>query len=198
MSDLLSPDKLNLFLFFVVPGFVSLKTYDLMVPSARRDLSQSIIEVVSFSMVNLAIWYWLVDLLSAHNVRTNQPALFYIAMFVVLLISPALLAFGVVSLLRSRRLRGKFLHPTPMPWDYVFGKGSSYWLLFHLKSGQKVGGYYSQHSFASSFPRPQEIYVEHLWRVSPEGLFLEKIDRTAGAIVRADECVMIEFFSTRS
>lgn len=198
MADLLAPEKLNLFLFFVVPGFVSLKVYDLMVPSARRDFSASIIEVISFSMINFAAWYWLIDLSNRNDLRIDAPVFYYLTMSLVLLVSPTLLAIVGYWFLGSNFLRGRVVHPTPMSWDFLFKQGRSYWLLFHLKSGQKLGGFYSSNSFASSFPHSQEVYVEQLWRVDANGRFLEKADRTAGAVIRADECMLIELFTTRS
>jgi hypothetical protein len=195
MDDILKPETLNLFLFFVVPGFVSLKVYDLFIASERRNLSESAIEVVSFSMLNLAIWYWLIDLVHRADVRSTHPLRYYLAIFLVIFISPALLAVLTQRLLRSEFLRGKVIHPTGEPWDYVFSQGESMWVLFHLKNGKKVGGYYSANSFASSHPHPPSMYVEQLWRVDAEGKFVACADRTAGAIIRFDECELIEFFT---
>lgn len=194
MADLLRLDTLNLFLFFVVPGFVSLKFYDLTVPSARRNFAESTLEVISFSMINLALWYWLIDLMSFRGLRANSPAAYYAAMFVILFVSPASLALITQRLLRSDFLRGRIVHPTPLAWDYLFSQGKSYWILCHMKSGQKVGGYYSQRSFASSHPHPPEVYIEKLWKLDTEGRFVAEAEQTAGALIRADECHLIEFF----
>ena len=73
MSDLLKPGTLDLFLFFVVPGFVSISVYDLLVPSGRRNLSESAIQIISFSMLNVAIWYWAISSMAEVDLRHVHP-----------------------------------------------------------------------------------------------------------------------------
>jgi hypothetical protein len=82
-----------------------------------------------------------------------------------------------------------------MAWEHVLGKNKPYYIIFHLKSGQKLGGLYSGESFASSFPQAQEIYVQELYHVTEQGKFGDKVERTEGAIIRFDECSFIEFFT---
>ncbi len=50
-------------------------------------------------------------------------------------------------------------------------------------------------SFASTSPGRRDIYVEEIWRVDDQGRFLERIEQTAGALVKRDECSVIEFFT---
>ena len=56
--DLWSVDKLILFLVFFTPGFVSLKVWDMHIPSERRDFSKSLLEVIGYSTMNLAVFIW--------------------------------------------------------------------------------------------------------------------------------------------
>jgi hypothetical protein len=39
MDDVWGADKLTLFVIFFLPGFISMKVYDLLVPGERRDFS---------------------------------------------------------------------------------------------------------------------------------------------------------------
>jgi hypothetical protein len=55
LADILRLETLALFLFFVVPGFLAIRVYDLIVPSERRDFGQSVIDVVTYSLLNLAV-----------------------------------------------------------------------------------------------------------------------------------------------
>jgi hypothetical protein len=118
-------------------------------------------------------------------------------MFGILVVSPILLAIGTYRLRASDALRKFVIHPSPTPWDFVFGQRRSFWILFHLKSGQRLGGYYSTNSFTSSFPNTEEMYVECLWVVDEAGRFKEAVVDSAGAIVRADECHFIELFEVK-
>ncbi len=197
MADLLKPGVLDLFLFFVVPGFVSLSVYDLFVPSARRNLSESAIQVISFSMFNIALWYWAISSMAETDLRQTHPVEYNIFAFGIIVVSPTLLAVATYRLRVSEALRKFAIHPSPTPWDFLFGQRRVFWILFHLKSGQRLGGYYSTNSFTSSFPNDEEIYVECLWKVDESGHFLEPVIDSAGAIVRIDECFFIELFQVK-
>jgi hypothetical protein len=197
MSDLLKPGTLDLFLFFVVPGFVSISVYDLLVPSGRWNLSESAIQIISFSMLNVAIWYWAISSMAEADLRHIHPVAYNILMFGIIVVSPALLAIATYRLRIAEALRKFAVHPSPTPWDFLFGQRRVFWILFHLKSGQRLGGYYSTRSFTSSFPNDEEIYVECLWRVDESGQFLERVTDSAGALVRAEECHFIELFEVK-
>ncbi|SRR6266699_4945091 len=84
----------------------------------------------------------------------------------------------------------------PTPWDYFFSKQTmACYVLIHFKSGGRIGGYYGVKSYASEHPEPQQIYLEALWKITEEGRFVEKVPDTLGAIIRFDECSMIELIS---
>jgi hypothetical protein len=199
MEELLKPDVLVLFLVFVVPGFVAMKTHDLMVPAAVRNFGDSIIEAVSYSMLNLALLFWAISLLHSGGFPSRHPGWYYLAMFGILFVAPVGLA-ATAQAARGWRLFERFLlHPAPTAWDYFFCRREHLWVLCHLKDGRMIGGVYSRESTTSSYPHPQEIYIEELWRVDASGRFLSAIPQTGGALVRGDECSFIEFFkpSTR-
>jgi hypothetical protein len=96
-----------------------------------------------------------------------------------------------------RRFAKMVVHPVPMAWDYAFNKGKSYWVVFHLKNGKKVGGYYSNESFVSGYPDAQDIYVQEMWRLDELGRFNTKVSRTAEGYFRVEDCDYIEFLSVK-
>lgn len=51
--DIWTAEKLPLFLVFIVPGFVSLKVWDLLVPGERRGLDNSLIDLVAYKRAEL-------------------------------------------------------------------------------------------------------------------------------------------------
>jgi len=81
-----------------------------------------------------------------------------------------------------------------MPWDDIFSKRESYWVIIHMKDGRKIGGKYGTLSRASAFPNPREIYLETLWEIDHNNAFKKKIERSKGAIFFEDEVSIIEFF----
>ncbi|MHC4253939.1 MAG: DUF6338 family protein, partial [Planctomycetota bacterium] len=56
--DIWSLDKLVLFLALFVPGFVSIKVYRMLIPSARREWTSDLLEAIGFGFLNLAVWAW--------------------------------------------------------------------------------------------------------------------------------------------
>lgn len=50
--DIWSSDKLVLFVGFVIPGFVSLKTYQLLFQSPSSNPSDQLIDAVAYSCLN--------------------------------------------------------------------------------------------------------------------------------------------------
>ncbi|MDQ3327378.1 MAG: DUF6338 family protein [Chloroflexota bacterium] len=100
MAELLDQDTLVLFLVFVVPGFVAIKFYDLIVPSERRNFGESMIEIVSYSMINLGVSGWLVPVGQRYFENLYFPLLYF-----VIFIAPCLLALGAVHIRRLPVLR---------------------------------------------------------------------------------------------
>lgn len=190
MNDLLAIDAATLF-FLLVPGFVAIKVYDLLVPAAPRSWNESLGEAVGFGAINLSLFGWVIHL----GEDSAHPVVAYLTLAFVVLVAPALLAVTTRAVRGLRALRGWLVHPTPTAWDDFFGRAPNVWVLCHLKSGAKIGGFFGQESFASGFPAPAELYIEKVWRVSPTGEFETFVERTAGLLVRREECELIEFFA---
>lgn len=53
---------------------------------------------------------------------------------------------------------------------------------------------YGEGSFASSFPNPQDIFMQEVWKIDENGAFSEKLERTAGLLVKDEEMSFLEFF----
>src|SRR5262245_29509749 len=91
MPDL-SIEKLLFFLFAVLPGFIAIQTYGLKCPTPKRDWGNSLIEAVTYSLLNLVLWlWWVVPIIQTPFGQLNQLNL-SAAIFCVCLLSPALLA----------------------------------------------------------------------------------------------------------
>jgi len=162
----------------------------------QQNYTDYVIELVTFSMFYFALFFWLLILINRADVRSNL-VLYNVLIFLTSFVIPALLGYIGSRLTKAswlRKLIRTQRHPTPTGWDYVFQQPKSYWILFHLTSGKLIGGYYDDTGFVSSYPQPQEIYVSQFWRVSDDGKFLEKVDRTAGGIIKAEEWTFIELF----
>lgn len=192
--DFLQIDKLILFLIFFIPGFISIKIYDLLVPSERRDYSKSLFEVISFSAINFAALSWLIIFIHSDNFYTTHIKLYFFSIFLILFIAPILWPLLILKLFSWKPIAKLIVHPIQKPWDYVFGKRRPYWLIVHLKDGRKIGGKFNYKSFASSNPAEEQIYLEEVWKLDDDGKFLGAVERTKGIIILSAEILSIEFF----
>jgi hypothetical protein len=192
--DIWSSDKLVLFLIFFIPGFISIKIYDLIIPGERRDFSKSILEAVGYSSLNFALLSWLIFLINTGNFRHDYQVMYYTLLVIIMFILPILWPIFIIKILSCKSIRKYVLHPTPSPWDYIFGKRESFWIIVHLKNGHKIGGIYSTKSFASSYPEEGQIYLEQVWKLDDNGAFHKPIDRSRGIVILKDEIIAVEFF----
>lgn len=203
VAEVLRPEVLALFLFFVVPGFVAMSVYDLIVPAERRNFGEHVVDLVSYSFAILLLWAW--PFLALFGGRQDYTlgyfVGFFIAVILIAFVTPSLLAVGYYKLRTSdrfqewiKKLAGERIpDPSPTPWDFFFQTGRVALIRFHLHSGERFGGLYAKGSNASSYPQPQQIYVKKLYRLDKEGRFVEEVEDTLGAIINKDDCKLIEF-----
>lgn len=196
MQALLNTQVLPIFLVFVAPGVVAATVFNYLVSSVRKKLADYLVELITFSMFYLALFFWLVGLLYVPVVQSHA-YLFYPLEVVAIFVVPAFLGWLGNYLLRSRWLR-QFarltVHPDPMAWDHIFNQNKPYWVVFDLKNGKRVGGYYSDKSFVSRYPDDQDIYVEQMWYLDKFGRFEKMVERTMGGYIKVKDCDKIEFY----
>lgn len=185
-------DKMVLFIAFVIPGFISIKTYELLYPSAHSSSSKQIVDAIAYSCVNYALLIWPIMAVEANEWKNNSPNLYRAFYVFVLLVSPIVLALVWRSIRNSKFFQIAVAHPTQKPWDYVFSRREKYWVKISLKDGTKIGGKYAEKSFTSSSPSEEQIYLEESWIVNDKGGLERPKNRTAGVIVLSDEIAYIE------
>ncbi len=189
-----SSETLRLILLFFVPGFISMKVYDLLIPSDKPDFSKSLLEAVSFSCVNFAMTYWAIVAIHSNNFQNNNPFCYYISSILILFVTPILWPLIYLKILSFSFFKNRTIHPIPKPWDYVFSQQKPYWVIVHLKDGRRIGGLYGANSFASSYPANEQIYLEEVWKLDETGKFIERIDRSGGILLSKEDFEAIELF----
>lgn len=192
--DIWEVNKLLLFIAFVVPGFISLKTYALLQPTHFKDTSQQLIDAVAYSSINYALLIGPIYAVEHFNLRTSYPALYVLFYVVVLLLAPIGWAWGFLWLRKTQLLQRSIAHPTGKPWDFVFSQRIPYWVIATLNDGRKVAGLYHSKSFASSSPAPEQIYLQEAWVLSKNGGFERARTDSAGIIILAKEIATLELF----
>lgn len=192
--DIWVASKATIFVLLVIPGFVSLKVYELIYPTGNKDTSKQLIDAVAYSCLNYALLFWPIHEVESSRASIDHPNLYALFYLAVLFLCPVLWVLMFQRLRTLRWLQGILPHPIGRAWDYVFGQRRAYWVIVTLTDGERVAGRYDSNSFASSFPAPDQIYLEETWHLNHEGGFDRPRAESAGTLVLAN-IKSIEFFN---
>ena len=192
--DIIKEIGLYAFIYFFIPGFISVKIYDLIVPGEERDFSKSVYDTLAYGALNFASLSWAYALIYQNKIDSSHPICFYIFLTFALLIVPMLWPLALLKVMSWEPISKIIVHPIKKPWDYVFGKKKSYWVIITLKTGEKIGGRYDTQSFASSYPAEEQIYLEELWKLGSNNEFDKPIERSKGMVISEDNILTMEFF----
>lgn len=184
-------DKLVLFLVFVIPGFVSIKFYQLLIPG-QRPATDQLVDAIAYSCIN----YALIGLPVISFVKPNQNIIIhYIFSLFTLFFAPIIWVF-VWKIFRTRRIISKAIpHPILKPWDYIFSQRKKYWVKVILKDQTCIAGKYAENSFTSSAPAPEQIYLEESWIINEKGGFERAKNNSKGVLILSNEISYIELIA---
>ena len=135
-------------LYFFIPGILSIKFYDLLIPTDKRNLNNFCLDIGLISIIFVGFTDMLFSFFPYQWIK-----------FVGIFILPVISTFLFVKLITSECLASVIANPIPGPWDFVFKKRKAYWMKIYLKNGDVIGGYYGENSFVSSYPHCKEIYI---------------------------------------
>lgn len=193
--DIWEADRLILFIAFVIPGFICLKTYDAISLAAPRDSSQQLIDAVAYSCINYALLAFPILSIENDGLSGSSPRLYYFFWTIFLFVVPIALACSLWKLRTWQYFQKSLPHPVGKPWDYVFSQRIPYWTIVTLKDGKQIAGRFGSKSFASSSPHPEQIYLQEAWVLNKDGGFERPREDSAGVVVLGSEIVVVEFFS---
>jgi hypothetical protein len=191
----LTVEQLQLFLVVVLPGVIAIKVYDLFHPPEKRDFGSSLLEAIAYGLINFSFWAWPLLEINRSEFVHEHPIWYALISFGFLVVSPTALACFVVWARTWRRLANLIGDAPKTAWDGFFKRRQECWILFHMKNGKMVGGLFGASSYVSTYPHPQEIYVEKVYRTDERGVFLEIVEGTNGMLIRFDSCDRLEFLT---
>ena len=193
MEYLLEIDKLILFLILFIPGFVSLKIFNLLVAVNKVNFSESLFEVVGYSVLNFIILLWPIVFIHKNEFYESHAFWYYIALVFICILFPVF--WGVLFAYISKSKRFKFfVSPVRSAWDSFFLRQKSYWVIVNYKDGSKIGGKYGKNSCSSAYPSKEQIYLEEMWDLNEKGYFKKKRVKSHGVLILGDEINSIEFY----
>ena len=189
--NIFEPNELLLFILFFVPGFVSMKVYDILVPNESRSAASYVCDAVAYSTIN-----FIVSAPIGIHFYQNLPhglISWFFAFLFFLLVFPAVIAFLTVKLLASRFVKKHATGLVNRPWDIIFNNEIGACVMVHLKNGNKIIGIYGDRSAISYHPNEEQIFLEEVYKLSENGT-LTRVPDTKGVIIMGSEIAMIELF----
>jgi len=190
--DIWEIDKLFIFIVFVIPGFISIKFYQLVTPGHKSNTSNLLIDAISYSAINYAILLIPIFFTESSNLKDTYPWLYCFFYMVVLFIAPILWVFIWKKLRSSNNFQKNAPHPIPLPWDFVFSQRKKYWVKVYLKNASVIGGLYGEKSFSSNAPEPEQIYFQEGWIINETGGLERPKKMSEGVIILSSEISYIE------
>lgn len=73
-------NKLLLFIAFVIPDIVSLKTYELLFPGAPKGSDKLLIDAVAYSSINYALLLFPIYAVEIHQIRQSHPTAYRVVL----------------------------------------------------------------------------------------------------------------------
>ena len=181
-----------MFFAFVIPGFISLKAYQLFHPASERKTADQLIDALAYSSINYALLIIPIAYIESIDLKTNHKFWYFSFYVLVFFVFPIIWAFLWSVLRKTKFFQNRLPHPTQKAWDFVFAQRKEYWVKVTLKDGTIVAGFFGEKSFASSAPAQEQIYLEETWKLNENGGFEREIDSTAGVIVLSADISHIE------
>jgi len=198
--------------YMVVPGFLATHSFNAVVVRETRDTTRMVVEWVAVSML---FWVIIGPIIGAallasgwdlgaldtevRSAATSQAKVNALLLFTgVAVIVPVLAGWGLARSVRRAGLEDRLgirpLHPRA--WDELFSRGEAAYVIVTLKNGGKIAGYYGPRSFASSYPNPEDLYLEAVVPLDDDDNFTGTSDEhTAGVWIPGAEVRTLELFA---
>lgn len=205
-------DILYITLAFLVPGFIIDFCLKRFIPQRETsDSNRNILYYLCWSSINYGLWSWLIYLMFKSGYFIDHPIRTAAAGAVIIFVSPILVS--VIVLISYKlgflklvswifKLNPK--HPTPTAWDYKWndiannisnGKEDKKWVIVVLDDGSNIGGIWGENSFASSIEGERDLYLEKVYKISPNNGTWEAVPRNDGIWIKGTAIKSIQFMN---
>lgn len=201
-------NNIYMLVLWIIPGFISIKVWSMVVATTKKKASEIVIECVIASFFNSIIYTIFAKYVFSSNV-VMQTIWFILGIFIVPIIWP----FILKMILNINWISNLIINPVPKGWDKIFSSGERFFVIIHMKDGKRIGGFYGENSYVSSYPEAQDIYIESAWKLKKKdsdnstddsnndnvkeeciGSFECEIEGSRGLWISKDDFTFIEFF----
>lgn len=193
-------------LVFTLPGYVSIRVYDLFRMYRERPVPRLCVDAICYSALNFVVlaypiqcWFGKLPSFVDEPGKATQALAglhgsdFWLAT-IVFIFCPALWAMLAIGLGHTKWARRFGLVPViPSAWDSMFVGRRGMFVRVRCDNGQLLAGLLGRNSSASAYPSVRELYLERQWRLKPDGSFDIEVEGTAGLYVSMDKVAWLEF-----
>lgn len=188
--ELFDGNKILLFIFFFIPGFVALKTYEFFYAVNKKDLGKEILDAVFFSCLNYSvIGLPLIYIVDKYELNIWG---FFITGITSLLIAPCFLAFlwvYTVNQICKKTKLGKSPHRTPLEYfNNEIRTDKHVWVQVELKDDSLINGVFG---YMTSYPDEVGIYLQQYWTLENDQF--SRNDKDLGIVILSNEIKTISF-----
>jgi len=186
------------FLVFIVPGFISLRTYEARRGGEGRKVNDAIVDVVIYSFATDIVWIPVWGVVAALPPSTGRVIALIVVAVLGFIATPVALALGWYRLQTRLAKEGVVADPTAKPWDKFFNaiarERLDIGVILTLPDGRKLGGRHIPPGFASHYPADEQLHVGETWILDQEtGAFLERVKGSKGFIIDKKDLLSVEF-----
>jgi len=183
----------------LVPGSVWTSVTASFVARKRATGEVRLVELLTLSCANAAIWAWPLFLVARGDPVGLHPAIAVLLVVCFLFVSPGLL--GLLSgLLHQKAVMSSFLNrlgfltlsPVPTAWDYRFSQLRPSLVIVTLRDGRLIYGLFGYASFAGGSDSAHDLYLERIYVPLPTREWAP-VTGSEGVLICADEIGIIEF-----
>lgn len=87
------------------------------------------------------------------------------------------------------------IDPRPSAWDAAFGDTAECFVRVRTRGGIWYAGWFGKHSYASSWPDPQNLFLETAYKFQDGTAIGEPVDSNVGAFIDCTDVEYIEFLT---
>ena len=192
MQDFIWEYRKPLLFFILIPGFIIYRLVLAYFPTRPLETSRAVYEVVFYGLVNFTIYYATLSIIREFSATVNKDSWWFIGVFT--LVTPIIIPQLLFRILNSKVFKSSIYNINPTPWDSFFSMNESKYMIVYFNNGSKIGGYYGERSFATSYPEEREIYLETEWEINDKDEFVKLISSSNGVIINCAEINYIKFY----
>jgi hypothetical protein len=202
MPDFKGVENFELILLFVVPGLIALFVRSRFIAGRAPSTKENLLIFVVLSL----FYYSLTIFFIQPAISMQEPWVVRALIWILLiLVGPAVFGF-VLGIGAQREWFTRFanwlgftvVHIIPAAWDWRFSSipRDGLFIMVTLTSGERVAGFFSNGSFASSDVGERDLYIEEEYTVTDQGEWKERREKV-GVLISAKEIRYIEFWNPR-